>query len=254
MSTATYANIFNILKPIEELTQNSRGYFNFSASGKDQNLIFRLLFGRNDRGVIKYEVLEEGERDALQLLVGGRPNCIIEKDIIAIGEQMKVLEVSQGVTDVIVAIAEGMRRMEVVGPVFALNRAIDSKNTQRVEHTFGIAAYVLDDQYQPVGRLSLSVSVFKMSQMERTASLVRKANAERDAQDAAAVAQFTERTQNNDRYKITAMIQPGSPAMEQLMAKEAAEKAVNEFAEVIGNDLPLNNVHGECGIAAKVSE
>lgn len=267
MSITTYDNIFNILKPIEEMTKNVSGYFNFSASGKDQNLTFRLLFGRNDRGVLKYEVLEEGERQALvpeSILVEGRPNCIIDKDIVAIGEQMNVLEVSKGVTDVIVAITEGMRRMEVVGPVFALNRAIDSKNTGRAEYVFGIAAYVLDDQYQYVGRLSLSVTVSKMSQLERTANLIRKAQEEREIavldenglapeKPVSGHSSMTAdcRTGNNDRYKITAMIQPGSPAMEQLVRSRdtyhdgvKVTQAVGEFAELINNKLPLNNLHG----------
>jgi hypothetical protein len=245
MSNPTYANIFNILKPIEAMTERKSGYFSFSASGKDQNLTFRLNFGRDDRGAIKYELLEEGERNALEpLMVAGRPNCIIDKDVTAIAEQMEVLEVSKGVTDVIVAIVEGLRRMEVVAPVFALNKAVDTKNTNRAEYVFGIAAYLLDDLYQPVGRISLSITVFKMSQLEKTANLIRKAHAERDAEEAGIAKDVVVTDGGNERYKITAMIQPGSPAMEQLLAKEAAEKAVGEFAELVNNKLPLNNLHG----------
>lgn len=258
MSNPTYANIFNILKPIEELTRTKSGYFSFSCSGKDQNLTFRLQFSGQERGQIKYEQLEQGERHlALEMQSAGRPNCIIEKDITAITEQMAVLEVSKGVTDVITAIAEGMRRMEVANPVFALNRAIDSKNTQRAEYMFGIAAYVLNDQYEPVGRISLSITVFKMSQLERTSNLIRKAQEERELavldenglapqKPVSGHSSMTAdcRTGNNDRYKITAMIQPGSPAMEQLLAKEQLTKATTEFTELVNNKLPLNNVHG----------
>lgn len=244
MSNPTYANIFNILKPIEAMTERKSGYFSFSASGKDQNLAFRLQFSGNDRGMIKYELLEEGERMTLNHMVNGRPNCIIDKDVTAIAEQMAVLEVSKGVTDVIVAIVEGLRRMEVVAPVFALNRAVDTKNTNRAEYVFGIAAYLLDDQYQPVGRISLSITVFKMSQVERTAMLIRKANEERDMEEAGVARDVVVTDGGNERYKITAMIQPGSPAMEQLMAKEQASNALGELADVINNELPLNNVHG----------
>jgi hypothetical protein len=242
MSNPTYANIFNILKPIEAMTERKSGYFSFSASGKDQNLTFRLNFGRDDRGAIKYELLEEGERNALEpLMVAGRPNCIIDKDVTAIAEQMEVLEVSKGVTDVIVAIVEGLRRMEVVAPVFALNKAVDTKNTNRAEYVFGIAAYLLDDLYQPVGRISLSITVFKMSQLEKTANLIRKAHAERDAEEAGIAKDVVVTDGGNERYKITAMIQPGSPAMEQLMAKQNPEtvQAVEEFAELVNNKLPL---------------
>lgn len=245
MSNPTYANIFNILKPIEAMTERKSGYFSFSASGKDQNLTFRLQFSGNDRGAIKYELLEEGERASLEhMLVSGRPNCIIDKDVTAIAEQMAVLEVSKGVTDVIVAIVEGLRRMEVVAPVFALNKAVDAKNTNRAEYVFGIAAYLLDDQYQPVGRISLSITVFKMSQLEKTAMLIRQANAERDAEEAGIAKDVVVTDGGNERYKITAMIQPGSPAMEQLLAKEQLTKATTEFAELVNNKLPLNNLHG----------
>jgi hypothetical protein len=245
MSNPTYANIFNILKPIEAMTERKSGYFSFSASGKDQNLTFRLQFSGNDRGAIKYELLEEGERASLEhMLVSGRPNCIIDKDVTAIAEQMAVLEVSKGVTDVIVAIVEGLRRMEVVAPVFALNKAVDAKNTNRAEYVFGIAAYLLDDQYQPVGRISLSITVFKMSQLEKTAMLIRQANAERDAEEAGIAKDVVVTDGGNERYKITAMIRPGSPAMEQLMAKEQLTKATTEFAELVNNKLPLNTLHG----------
>lgn len=252
MSNPTYANIFNILKPIEAMTERKSGYFSFSVSGKDQNLTFRLQFSGNERGTIKYERLEEGERASLeQMLVNGRPNCIIDKDVTAIAEQMAVLEVSKGVTDVIVAIVEGMRRMEVVAPVFALNKAVDAKNTNRAEYVFGIAAYLLDDQYQPVGRISLSITVFKMSQLEKTANLIRKAHAERDAEEAGIAKDVVVTDGGNERYKITAMIQPGSPAMEQLVRSRdtyhdgvKVTQAVSEFAELVNNELPLNNVHG----------
>lgn len=243
MSNPTYANIFNILKPIEAMTERKSGYFSFSASGKDQNLNFRLLFSGNDRGTIKYEMLDKGERSSVEeMLVNGRPNCIIDKDVTAIAEQMAVLEVSKGVTDVIVAIVEGLRRMEVVAPVFALNRAIDSKNTQRAEYVFGIAAYLLDDQYQPCGRISLSITVFKMSQVERTANLIRKANAERDAEEGAiAGTAANSQDRSNDRYKITAMIQPGSPAMEQLIR---SKDVYADGVKVSSNELPRTELHG----------
>lgn len=247
MSNPTYANIFNILKPIEAMTERKSGYFSFSASGKDQNLNFRLLFSGNDRGTIKYEQLDNGERTSVaDMLVNGRPNCIIDKDVTAIADQMAVLEVSKGVTDVIVAIVEGMRRMEVVAPVFALNKAVDTKNTNRPEYVFGIAAYLLDDLYQPVGRISLSITVFKMSQLEKTANLIRKANAERDAEEAGIAKDVVVTDGGNERYKISAMIQPGSPAMEQLMAKQNPEvvKAVEGFADLVNNKLPLNTLHG----------
>lgn len=256
MSSAIYDKIFNVLKPIELAEANSRHPFNISASGRDQNLKFRLHINRSERGLVVYEVLEAGEASvARAMLLAGR-DTILPKDVEAVTQQMDVLKVSPIIGNTITQIVEGLRRMEVAAPVFALNRSNEKKYGNVTVYNFGLAAYVLDDAWEPIGRISLSFDVFEMSQLEITGMKLRAAEEARRAEGQPAM---TVEEQNgvihvdrnpaldrgNDRYKIAAMIQPGSPAMEQLKAKEASPeqvKAVEEFRELVDNKLTVNTL------------
>lgn len=228
MASATYDKIFNLLKSIEVASELERHAFNFSAAGRDQNLKFKLYFNRNEHGTVAYELLEAGEISlARSMLLAGR-DTIQAGDVTAVAEQMVVLKVSPVISDKIVQIVEGLRRMEVSAPVFALNKAVKKRSGNTTEYIFGLAAYVLDDNWEPIGRVTFNISVWEMSQLEKTGLLIRETEERRKAEaalplkDPITVMVPDVSDGGNDRYKISAMIQPGSPAMEQLRAKETA--------------------------------
>lgn len=233
-----FTKILNLLKPIEWAGERERHSFNFSGAGRDQNLKFTLYFNRAERGLITYVPLESGEVPmAKNMLLAGR-DVILPADVDNVYQQMEVLEVSPVIASVVTTIVAGLRAMEVSVPVFSLSKSEKRLTNNEVNYIFGLVAFILDDAWEPIGRITFTMNVFKMSPLERTA-LTLKAQ-EREKKETQVPTDATTRNPNdvvvigggNDRYKLSAMIQPGSVARAQLeRAKEISPGLVREVPQ-----------------------
>lgn len=237
-----FTKILNLLKPIEWAGERERHSFNFSGAGRDQNLKFTLYFNRAERGLITYVPLDSGEVPmAKNMLLAGR-DVILPADVDNVYQQMEVLEVSPVIGSVVTTIVAGLRAMEVSVPVFSLSKSEKRLANNEVNYIFGLVAFVLDDAWEPIGRITFTMNVFKMSPLERTAlSLKAQENEKKEAKanaQAPAAAANPNATDvvviggGNDRYKLSAMIQPGSVARAQLeRAKEISPGLVREVPQ-----------------------
>lgn len=240
-SQQVFAKLFRFLKEIEAGGERARHSFNFSSSGRDQNLKFNLYFNRAERGKISYELLETGEISmARNMMLAGR-DVILPKDVENVREQMEVLEVSPVIADALTAIVAGLRAMEVSAPVFTLSQSNKRIGSNEIVYVFGIAAYVLNDSWEPIGRIMFSMDVFKMSPLERTAIKLREAEDAKRANGEPAldieVAEGVVKVGSFDtpqpgRYSLGAMLQPDSVAMK-------ADKAKKDKGVLMVRDTPL---------------
>lgn len=231
-SQQVFAKILQILKPIESEGVRARHSFNFSGHGRDQNLRFVLYFNRAERGAIAYELLEKGEQSiARNMLLAGR-DVILPQDVAAVAEQMDVLEVSPVIGGVVASIVAGLKAIEVSAPVFTLSKSEKRISNNEIVYVFGLAAYVLDDAWEPIGRIMFSMEVFKMSPLERTAMKLREAeDAKRnngepslEVTEASGVVKVAPRHPELGRaarsYALSAMLQPDSIAMQANKTKQ----------------------------------
>lgn len=231
-SQQVFGKLFTFLKAIEAGGERARHSFNFSSSGRDQNLKFNLYFNRAERGKIAYDLLEPGELSiARTMLLAGR-DVILPTDVSAVREQMDVLEVSPVIGEAVTAIVAGLRAMEVSAPVFTLSKSEKRISNNESVYVFGLAAYVLNDAWEPIGRVMFSMEVFKMSPLERTAMKLREAEDAKRANgepsleinEESGVVKVAPRHPDLGRaarsYALGAMLQPDSVAMRAEKAKK----------------------------------
>lgn len=173
----SYTRIFDMLKVIEISSSHQRYPLTFSVHGRavDPHFTFRLQFAENRVGVIKVEPLEPGEVNLAEEVIRTQRNTILPEDVSAAFEQLNVLEVYPTIVDVTTAIFAGLRQMQVSSPVFTLNRATDEHN--RLVYILGLAAYVVDDSFMPVSRVTMTIEVRPMSSFEKTAVALKKQRA-----------------------------------------------------------------------------
>lgn len=99
-----YDFLFNLLKTCEQAADTSKPYgFNFTAHGKNENIKFRMYFGRGNGGEITFEPLK-----APTAIPEMETPIFGNQDMANIAKQLQTLEVSSNRAEVVMSVFDAL--------------------------------------------------------------------------------------------------------------------------------------------------
>lgn len=182
-----YDLIFSALKNIENQNDpKRRGGFSFSAHGKSaaHNLKFRFQRGDNPHGQLTWTPVSGS------LGAGGNTvqNTITDEDIQNVQVQCEKVEINPYWAERVVLLFKAMQGLGLLMPTFQVQGYHPSWRSGG-GYALKVKGWLHSEEGAPLGELELEVHAFPMGQYEKSAHLLEKANAAREAK---AVTDFVE--------------------------------------------------------------